>query len=252
MSIAVHTNDTTKIDTLSPIPLYFQLKQILLNKLRNGEIAPGEAIPSERELEEMYGVSRITIRRALSELASEGLISRLPGRGSFVLQPKAQDRSGTLGGFVDNLIDQGYHVESTILERDVHAATPSIAAKLGIGDEDPILHYVKLILANSEPIALARCFFNLPDQVALSDEDLQLNSIYPLLEEKFGIAIRRGERTIEATLASMAEAQILQINSNAPLLLAELLVFDNRNNPIGFIKTLYRGDRYKYFSELSR
>jgi GntR family transcriptional regulator len=240
------------LDPGSPLPLYYQLKHLLLRHIQSGDLAPGEPFPSEKELEERHGVSRITVRRALSDLATEGYISRQAGRGTFVLPPKLQDRSEKLGGFIDDLIAQGFQVRSEILDHSFTSAPLAVAEALDIAADHPVLYFEKLVYADGEPIALALCYFNIREHADLSLNDLNLSSIYPLLEQRYGIVLRRADKTIEATAAREREAHLMRTEPGAPMLLATLLIYDDSGKPSALVKALYRGDRYKYYSSISR
>jgi GntR family transcriptional regulator len=240
------------IDRSSPLPLYYQLKRILLRHIQNEDIIPGQAIPSETELQERYSVSRITVRRALSDLASEGYISRQAGRGTFVLRPKLQDRSETLGGFVADLTARGFKVESQILEYEMQPVPQYVAKKLGVDEGQPVLYFQRLVYADGEPIGLAMAYFNLGEGITFTREELNSDSIFPLLEHKYNIVLRRADRTVEATLALRNEAELLDTKPNKPILLAEIIVYDQQDQRVGFVKTLYRGDRYKYYHSITR
>lgn len=236
----------TAIDRSSPLPLYYQLKQILLRRIHNGDIGPGEALLSEKELQERFGVSRITVRRALSDLASEGYISRQAGRGTFVLQTKIEHRSGQPGGFRDDLAAQGFDVESRILQHGMQPAARHVARKLGIDEGQPLLYVKKIVYADNEPIGLVTGYHNLGEGIAFTRQELESDSIFPLLERKYGISLPRADRTIEATLALEDEARLLQVRPNAPMLLLESLVYNAQGQRVSFLKAVYRGDRYKY------
>ena len=239
------------IDRSSPLPLYYQLKRILLRHIQDGDIVPGATIPTETELQERYGVSRITVRRALSDLASEGYVSRQPGRGTFVLRLKLQDRSEKLGGFGDELVAQGFKVEWQILQHEMQPASHHIAQKLRIHEGQPFLRFQRLTYADGEPITLVTVYLVIGEGMTLTREELNGDSMYPLLERKYGIALHHGDRTIEATLALEDEARLLHVKANAPMLLIETIVYDERSQPVAFEKVLCRGDRYKYYCTLT-
>lgn len=243
---------TAAIDRSSPLPLYYQLRQILLRHILSGDIAPGEPLPTEKELQERHCVSRITVRRALSDLASEGYISRQAGRGTFVLRAKVQDRSEKLGGFVDDLVAQGYEVESQILGHGFRPVPHRVAQKLGVDVGQPVLYLRRLVYADSEPIGLATGYFNVGEEITFTREELNSSSIFPLLEQKYNIVLRRADKTMEATLALGDEAELLDVKPNTPLLLAELIAYDEQGQRVGFVKSLYRGDRYKYYQSITR
>jgi len=241
-----------EIDRNSPLPLYFQVKQMILKRIEEENAQPGSSLPGEKDFEEQYGVSRITIRRALQELVDEGYIVRQPGKGSFVRQAKLQDRSAVLGGFAYDLRAQGYEVESEILEYSVQPAATHIAEKLGIGIGKDLLYFKRLVIADGEPIAVTNAHFNVDSHVAFSRKELSMDSIFPLFERKYGIVLRRAQKSIEVTLTLKDEADLLGVAPNSPAMLTELLVFNEQEETVGFVKTLYRGDRYKYFIMVTR
>lgn len=240
------------LDRDSPLPLYYQLKQTLLGMIHNGDLAPGEPLPSEKELEETYGVSRITVRRALGDLAAEGYLSRQVGRGTFVQQVKLQDRSERLGGFLEHLTGQGLEIESRILQVGRAPAPPHVPGKLNVEEGHPLFVFQRYVLADNEPFALTTAYFNVPEHVVLSEAELKTNSVFPLLEHKYNIVLPRGDKTVEATGARPHESTLLNVDPDAPLLLTELIVYDTQDQPLGFVQTLYRGDRYKYFTTVTR
>jgi GntR family transcriptional regulator len=240
------------LDRDSPLPLYYQLRQILLHHILSGDIAPGELLPTEQELQERHGVSRITVRRAMSDLASEGYISRQAGRGTFVQRAKVQDRSEKLGGFVDDLVAQGYKVKSQILQDGVRPVPHCVAQKLGIDEGQPVLYFERLVYADGEPIGLATAYFNVGQGITFTREELNSDSIFPLLEHKYNIVLQRADKTIEATVALGNEAKLLGVRPNTPLLLTELIAYDEQGQRVGFVKTIYRGDRYKYYHQVTR
>jgi GntR family transcriptional regulator len=243
---------TTAIDRSSPLPLYYQLKRILLRHIQDGDISPGEAISSETELQEKYCVSRITVRRALGDLASEGYISRQPGRGTFVLRAKLQDRSERLGGFRESLSAQGFKVEWQIHQYGVRPAPSSVARELGVDEGQPLLYFQRLVYADGEPIMLATVYINAGGGTTFTREELDSDSIYLLLERKYGIVVHRADRTIEATIALEDEAQLLHVEPNTPMLLIRFVTYGHQGQPVAVVKALYRGDRYKYYHSITR
>ena len=236
----------TAITRTGPLPLYYQIKQALLQQIQSGEIGPGDALPSERELEERYVVSRITVRRALSELATEGYISRQAGRGTFVLQRKIEHRTEKIAGIRDDLAAEGFDVGSEIVQCNMRSVPSHVARKLGAKEGQPLLYVQRVVYTDDEPLLMTTGYHNFGEGVTFTREELEEDSVFRLLERKYGIAVSRVDRIIEATLALEHEAELLNVRPKSPLLLAELLVYDARGQPISFMKNLYRGDRYKY------
>lgn len=234
------------IDRNSLLPLYHQLQQILLGKIEAGHIAPGDMLPSEKELEEQYNVSRITVRRALSELAAAGYVDRQPGRGTFVLQRKVEHRSGQPGGFREDLAMQGFQVKSEIIEHELRPAPQSVACRIGADEDRPLLYFKRLVYADGDPIGITSGYHNLGAGIRFTREELASDSIFRLVERKYGIALRGVDRTIEATLPSEEEMELLHVTSEVPVLLMELLVYGAGGQVVSVMRNVYRGDRYKY------
>lgn len=238
------------VDRSSPLPLHYQLKQRLLGLIRDEGINPGDLLPSEKDLEELYGVSQITVRRAMRELSVEGHIVRKAGRGSFVRQIKFQDHAAMLGGFANDLTSQGYKAESQILDLGRRPATAVVAKKLSIETGKNLLWFKRLLMADDEPIAISNAYLNVGQHIVFTREELNRDSVFPLLEQNYGLVLRRAQKSIEVTVTLEDEAEILGVAVNAPALLTELVVFDEKGDQICFVKTLYRGDRYKYHISL--
>ena len=234
------------LDRNSPVPLYHQFEQELLHRIQSGEFEAGDVFPTERELEESYRVSRITVRRALSELALGGFISRQAGRGTFVLPRKIEHRFGGVGGIRDDLIAYGVETESRILRHEVRPVPCHVAKKLGLKEGQSILYVKRLFYADGEPLLMTRGYHNFGKGITFTSEELESDSVFKLLQDKYGFALSRVERVIEATLALDDEAELLGIRLKSPVLLAELMIYDKENQPISFMKNIYRGDRYKY------
>lgn len=233
-----------------PLPLYHQLKQILLEQIETGKLGTGDALPTEKELQERYDVSRITVRRALSDLAAAGYLVRLSGRGTFVLQPKVLHTSGRIGGFIDDLTEQGFRVRSEILVNERRPVPFSIAQKLNVPEGKELPYRKALVFASGAPIALGETYDNLGPAFSITPDELRNTSFLTVLAEKHGLVFRHAERTTEAVAARADEAEFLDVGIGAPLLLVELLIQDSDDKPVYFVKSLYRGDRYKYFQRI--
>jgi len=240
------------IDRDSPFPLYHQLRQILLGMIQDGRFGAEQPIPTEVELQEQYGVSRITVRRTLGELTNEGYLLRQPGKGTFVIGSKLLDRSGKLGGFAEDLRSRNMQVSSRILQFEQIAAPQHVAEQLDVEPGRPLLLYQRLIIADGAPIALSTCFANLPPEFSVTAEELESDSIFPLLDEKYDDVLRHGERTIEAVILLPDAARSLEVKPFIPALYNNLIAFDEANRPILLAQTVYRGDRYKHYCPINR
>ncbi len=246
------TSVMTAIDESSPLPLYYQLQQILLGQIQNGEISPGDAFPSEKELEEKYDVSRITVRRALSELAAGGYLSRKAGRRTFVINQKFQTVTLKLGGIFEDLAAQGFQVQSQILELNKHVPPRKVASILKLAADDSVIYFKRLVKVDDEPIGLTHFYLKVIEPIALTRSELETGSVFPILEKKYGIVLKRARQTIEATMPLEDECNLLHMGSNIPVLLIESISCDPNDEPASFGKTIYRGDKYRHYIEATR
>jgi GntR family transcriptional regulator len=245
---------SSMIDPANIIPKYFQLANILREKIENGEFPAQDAIPSERQLEEQYNLSRPTIRQAIDLLERQGYIYRVHGRGTFVSPPKLQKGMLELTSFSEDMRNRGLTPGGRILEFGYLKPSAKIAKQLGLNDKDAkVLRIKRLRTGNGEPIGLQDSYLALDSgQVITREEIEQKGSIYAILQQKFGIYPTEADETLEVTLATPEEAELMQIPVNSPLLLNERTLWSQDRKAIEFVSILYRGDRYKYFVRLTR
>jgi GntR family transcriptional regulator len=236
----------TTINRNSPIPLYFQLKQILLEKIRQNEWKPGEMIPGEHDFEDTYGISRTVVRQTLAELVNEGYLVRQRGRGTFIAQPKVAydpSRRFDLNEFMEQqgvklswaLIDSGF-VETSNTVRDTLSLTGAREVfrlrRLRLAGDDPIGYHVAYV-----PAAVAA---GIDHSMLCEGESLTYLAKYPPMKEP------RLERTLEASLAENADLEFLPIKKNSPVLHLERRVLDAQGVPIEYLVARFRGDRFKF------
>ncbi len=239
------------IDRSSHIPLYVQVKQTLQERIQ--DLEPGDKLPGEIKLCEMFGVSRIVTRQALTELTNEGLVVREMGKGTFVAEPKiSESLVQKLTGFYQDMADRGHEPVSEVLRQEVVAAGPKVANYLEIDADTPIVVIERLRFIQDEPIVLVTTY--LPEALcpSLAIADLTRQSLYVYIEGEYGLVIVRGRRTIESVLASEYEAQLLQINTGAPLTLLDSVSYLEDGTPLEYYHALHRGDRSKFEVELVR
>lgn len=234
----------------SALPLHTQLRGWLLEQLQSGKYQAGDVLPTERELEEMHGVSRVTVRRALGDLAAAGYIVRQAGRGSIVLQRKIRHSAGGLGGLSEELRSQGMEVTSKMLEFGLKAPPLHIARLLGVGEGVPLLHHYRLFLVNGQPFSLGSGYENIGTDPGEIDEEQDPEVLITALRRKGGIVLKRVERSMEATPASKKEAGLLNTRPGKPMLVAELLIFDDQDRPVAYRRGIYRGESYRYVHTL--
>ena len=243
-----------RVDPTSVVPKYFQLAKILRKKIENDEWQIGELLPAERELESIYGVSRTTVREALNYLQHEGHIYREHGRGTFVARPKMEHSLHLLRGFTDDMKARGFIAGQLVL--GVEQVTPSkrIRQQLELSPETKqVVRIERMRLANDEPIGIHEAYLALSSNQKITVDELQaVGSLYTLLQSKFNLIPLEADQSIEATIASRREADLLEVEVGTPLLLVERTAFSQHRQPMEFVKMLYRADRYKYHLHVTR
>jgi GntR family transcriptional regulator len=241
------------IDPYAAVPKYYQLASILRQQIDNGEWQPRQPIPSERQLEVLYNVSRTTIREAIDYLTRQGYLYREHGRGTFVSPPKLQKALMELTSFSEDLLKRGIRPGQIIREISTVIPPASILQRLELAPGTPMLKLERIRLGNDVPIGLQTSFLVLePGQGITRAEMEEAGSLYKLLQEKFHIIPSEADETLEVTVATKEEAELLQIEEGAPLLLSERVLFAQNRRPVEYVKILYRGDRYRYYVRLTR
>lgn len=236
---------TTLIKT-SPIPLYHQLAQILRSQIRSGVFQPGAKLPPERELMNLYGVSRNTVRQAIDLLAREGLLQRDQGRGTFVSRPKLRLGVMQLTSFTEDMLERNLKPSSKLLRRSIEIPPEQVADALGLAPGEKAILIERLRFADDTPMALNTSYFVLALCPGLAQEDVESQSIYWLLENKYGLRIARAEQTIRATSASHQEAVLLAVPPGAPLLVVEGVAIAEDERRVEYLRSIYRSDRYEF------
>lgn len=232
-----------------PLPLYYQLMQVLRSRIEQGKWNPGDLFPSERELSETFGISRMTVRRTLTELTNEGLLRRDPGRGTFVAKPKICKRLSKLTSFTEEMRARGRAPGVKVLRVGMSPAKPVVAQMLGIDIEREVAVIERLRLADGEPAGIECCHLHFEGCETILQQDLS-GSLYTLLSERFGLVPTRALETMEAAACGSREAKILNIRHGEPVLSIRRTTFDQHQRPLEYVESVYRGDYYVLSIEL--
>ncbi len=241
------------IDRNIPLPYYFQLKELLREEIESGRWQPDQQIPSESDLCEQFELSRTVVRHALNELVNEGLLYRQKGKGTFVARPKiGESLVQNLTGFYQDMVTRGLTPATQVLEQSLASASKKVAEKLNLEPGSQVIKIERRRFVNDEPILLVTTYIPYHTCPGLLNEDLTQRSLYALLEEKYGLEIARGHRTLEAVAASEYEARLLNIEENAPLILLHSVSYLRDGRPIEYYHAVHRGDRSRFEVELFR
>jgi GntR family transcriptional regulator len=242
------------IDPDDFLPRYYQLANILRESISNGRFEAHAAIPSERQLESLYSVSRTTIRQAIELLIRQGFLYREHGRGTFVSPQKLQKGISELTSFTEDMKQRGIVPGQKILEIGYVEPSDQVRHRLELPVTcETVLCIERLRLGDEVPMGLQTSYYDLPAGQSISRDELEkYGSIYKMLQEKFHLIPTEADETLEVTLATPREATLLQIPPGSPLLLSERTTYSQYRRVIEFVKILYRGDRYRYIAKLTR
>ncbi|MGE5589878.1 MAG: GntR family transcriptional regulator [Bacillota bacterium] len=234
------------------LPLYTQLKERIWEMVEQGQLKPGDRLASERELCERYNISRMTCRQALSDLVNEGLLYRMQGRGTFVANPKVTQGLLSLTGFTEDMISRGLVPETRVLSAEAVPASNKVATLLELAIGERVIRLVRLRSASGQPMCLEQC--HLPENLAPGLEkrrDLS-GSLYKILTAHYGLRMVKAEETLEAVGAREREAEALEVTAGSPLLMLQRVTRGADGRPIEYVRSFYRGDRYRFQTELVR
>jgi len=232
-------------------PLYIQIAEALLDRIESGELPPGERLPSEREWSEQLGVNRMTLRRALQLLEMQGLLVRRRGNGTYIAEPKIERQAGKLVLFARGMARRGFVPGARVLTLEKRQATAVEAQQLKIPVAAPVYFVFRIRLVNQEPVMLER--FTVPAQrfPGFEQYDFAVRLVSDVMEQEYGIAEVRARQSLEPVVASEYEADLLGIKAGAPLMLERRLGIDENDQPVEYGRDLYRGDRFRFVTELA-
>ena len=224
-----------RINKSIPTPLYFQVEQIIREGIISGELKPGDSIPTEQELVEMYGVSRATIRQAILNLVNDGYLRREKSKGTFVTKPPERIHLfESLRWFSRYLEKSGIRISTKILEQDVIPTDPEVAALLQLKPGELVFYVKRMRILNGTPYLVDEHFVPYKRCEGIEDIYKEGNSLYNTLEESFGIFLDHGWREFKPNLPTPEDVELLEIFSNTPILEVRSVINDRENRPVDF------------------
>jgi GntR family transcriptional regulator len=231
------------IDKKSPIPAYYQLKNKIVEKINNGEYAENTLIPSERELSEALGISRMTVRQALTQLVSEGILYRERGKGTFVSKSKIAQKN--VMSFSEAVTIKGMLPTTKVLRLNKIPAPEEIRKILDLNENELVYDVKRLRFANGTPVGIEENFIPEKYCADLDAHDLT-GSLYKLLIEEYSYNIDYLENVIEANKPTKEEKELLNITSSIPILKVNVVIHTDTNIKLLYEDSKYRSDEYKY------
>jgi len=234
------------------IPLYYQLENILREKINLEEYGPKDSFPTEEQLVNSYKVSRITVRQALSALEKDGLIIRKRGKGTFVTDKKITLEPMKLTGMIEDIIAMGIKTKTRILDFSFVHPPKKVIKALNLDKDDKALKIERVRLVGRVPISYTVNYLppDLGNKIGI--KDISVHALFNILEKKCKVKVGRGSMIIEATVADSRIASLLDVMTGSPLLRIERTVFNTQGRPVDYVIVLYRADRYHYSVDLIR
>lgn len=226
---------------IAGLPQYRQIERALRERLKS--MPPGERLPSDDELCREFGVSRMTARNAMQQLADDGLVERVPGRGTFSVVPPAHRYADRLMAFSHEMARLGRTPASRMLACEIRPSTPPEAALLGIGPAEAVVLVRRLRLADGVPIAVETAVLVRQTANVVMAADLEHGSLHEALASA-GLHLRRGNATISAEAATAEDVRLLAVGKGSPLLVERRVIADPGGHPIEATESRYPGDRY--------
>jgi GntR family transcriptional regulator len=235
------------------VPMHSVVRTELLTQIRSGRLHPGDQVPTEPQLMASFNVSRTTVRRALRDLETMGLIDRQPGRGSFVSEPKVEPRLDRLTGFVEDMEALGLDATASLEVIESLPADSEVSQQLQLAPGETVVHIERVRLANGTPISFDDSYFPSDLGSRIAAENLEDEPFYSILEGKYGIALAGADYVLSATTADERVARLLSIAVGAPVLRLERTsrAAPDRQ-PILFEHLYFAGARISYRLTLDR
>lgn len=240
-------NNASQINKSVPIPLYFQLKELILSEIKAGNYKNGGLIPTEKELSDAFTISRTTVRQAITELVSEGWLYRVKSKGTFVSQPKiSQDYIKTIESFNEQMFRSGLTPTTEVLEFKTMKADDQIAKNLQIAEHDLVIFLHRKRLANGEPIVTSKTYLPYSECSFLLENNLESEQLYSILKIRDNTKIFRIDRIVEAVEAKTADVKLLDMKRGKPIQHFTSIGYNALGKPVEYTLSRYRGDRNSF------
>jgi GntR family transcriptional regulator len=246
------THATFRAIEPSAVPLYSQVRERLRERIADGTYTPHARLPSESEIGTLLGVSRITVRQALGDLQKEGVIVKVPGKGTFVAETRPSQELARLEGFGEAMSRKGHRIVNRVVKHALVEASPLVAARLRVAPGAPVTEIHRVRWLDREPVSFEITY--LPPAIGerLRGENLAERDIFLILEADYGIALGHADIQIGAINADAALASALRVDPGAALLRIERLTWTADGVPLDFEYLYVRGEAFQYALRLPR
>lgn len=242
-----------RIDSESKLPLYDQIERNLRDLIINGRLQPGQMMPAEWDLSALYGVSRLTVRRALESLVRQNWLERKHGVGTFVRQPTIASIADSKLSFTEQMRAIGRKPSSQLIRQRIIPATAKIARAIHMQEGESIFEITRVRLADDVPILLETSCLSHERFPSLEERSWSKNdSLYKILSEEYGVIVTGLDHTLKPVLLTGAEARQLQTKAGTPALLSEIVAFTRDGIPVEYSWSLSNGDKSEFYFHFQR
>lgn len=226
-------------------PVYLQIREYIYNRIISGEYKAGDKLPSEDKLAEQFGVSRMTVNKALMELVNREYLTRIQGSGTFVSKMRKEGSTSANMSFNDSLTSKGFKVNTKVYDKKLIIPSKEVAELLNIPVTEKVLYLRRLRFVNNEPIVVQEAYLTTAVSSKLINIDFEQYSLYAVLREVCGEEIIRAKDIVEAKAADEEVSQVLCIKSGFPVLKIRRVAFNSMDKPIELSYSIYRSDQYE-------
>jgi GntR family transcriptional regulator len=247
-AFSLFARSSNQIDRSSPVPLYHQIGEAILDTITRANLNPKTQIPSEEQLGRIFNVSKMTIRQALAKLVSDGVLQRRQGAGTFVSEEKIERGGTKLFSLYEDIRHQDLVPTTQVLEQKIVRPSKHVTQALRLGQGDRIFKITRLRLANRTPLTINVAHIPEKSCPGLLEQDLTQGSLFQLLEEKYGVVVKSAVQNIQAVKADAYEASLLKITEGDPLLYMQRCMFNQDDLPVAYYLNFLRGDKYTFTS----
>lgn len=239
-----------RLDPSSPLPLYHQLKERLRDLIVSGKLAPGDLMPSEYQLVREYGISRNTAKKAVEDLVVEGLLVRTQGKGTFVAAPKLEQSLTGFYGFSTAMRSRGITPRVKVVSVREAPASAAVAGQLGMHPGEQVTELARVRYADTEPIMLETSYMPVSLAPGLAARRFEEAALYATLADEYGLVVTRAKEAFEPVLIGPFESRLLGVEEGRPALLLDRVAYTAAGLPVEFCRSIVRGDRCRFYTEL--
>ncbi|MDN5342869.1 GntR family transcriptional regulator [Oceanotoga sp. DSM 15011] len=233
----------------TPLPLYYKVYNKLRADLDSAKYSKGDKLPTEMEICDQFNVSRLTVRRALEELKREGLIERKKGKGTYFTGKKREEQLSNFSSFTNEAHREGDITCSNVLENKLVKVDNEFIRAFDLPEDARVVYLKRVRYLNDEPYAIENAYLNPGADIRvlnIIEKNMSEESLYNILMDEYGLNISYAEETLEVSLLSKEESELLGLKRGEPAVLRRRYTYLDNNHCIEFVKSIYRGDKYKF------